>query len=149
MDIFNFIAGAASIISLVVAIIQHQKYKATKKDYEKLRQIRNAQIWSNILLTLEAYNTLDQAKQKIYQKEVDQDLLPLIIISARKSLVAQYIKLLEQAVLDEDEFTEETAKEWRKKGLLENEWRYNAALRFVQNKSKLVNNSINVDSTSA
>jgi len=133
-NIFGFWGTIASIIGLAIAIIQTFRYRAANENFKKLKQVRNTQIWGSIALTLEAYDTLNEAKQIIEKKHVDNDIA-LKIVSARKSVVAQYLRLLEQAILDEELFTAETAAEWREKGLLENEWRYQIALKLAQKKS--------------
>jgi len=133
--IIGIIGTIASIISVVIALVQYMKYKEAKNNLRKLKNVRSTQIWGSILLTLEAYNTLDEAKDLITTKAVDNEIATKIV-SARKSIVAQYLRLLEQAILDEECFTEETAREWKDKGLLENEWRYQAALKLIQNKAK-------------
>jgi len=139
MDMFfiiGIIGTIASVVSVIVAIIQYMKHKEAKDNYRKLKNIRNTQIWGSILLTLETYNTLDEAKELVETKIIDNEVA-MKIVSARKSIVAQYLRLLEQAILDEECFTEQTAREWKEKGLLENEWRFQAALKLVQNKEKL------------
>jgi hypothetical protein len=135
-NIFGIAGTIVSIIGLIIAIIQSMKYKAANENYKKLKQIRNTQIWGSISLILEAYDTLDEAKKILEEREIDSEI-SLKIVSARKSIVAQYLRLLEQAILDEPTFTIETANEWRKKGLLENEWRYQVAIKLSQDKSKL------------
>ena len=134
--IIGIIGTIASVVSVIVAIIQYMKHKEAKDNYRKLKNIRNTQIWGSILLTLETYNTLDEAKELVETKIIDNEVA-MKIVSARKSIVAQYLRLLEQAILDEECFTEQTAREWKEKGLLENEWRFQAALKLVQNKEKL------------
>lgn len=134
--VFGIVGTFASLIALVVALVQSLRYKAARENYQKLRQIRNTQIWGSITLTLEAYDTLDEAKALIKNKPIDSEIA-MKIVSARKSIVAQYLRLLEEAILDEDMFTEATATEWRSMGLLENEWRYQAALKLTQGKSKI------------
>jgi hypothetical protein len=133
--IVGIIGTIASVISVIVAVIQYMKYRETKNNLKKLKNVRSTQIWGSILLTLEAYNTLNEAKDLITIRAVDNEIATKIV-SARKSIVAQYLRLLEQAILDEECFTEETAREWRDKGLLENEWRFQAALKLIQNKVK-------------
>lgn len=133
-----YIGSISSIASLLFGVVQLMKYRAAKEKHDKLKQIRGAQIWGSINLTLEAYDTLNEAKDLVFSNAKDPDINELAckIVSARKSTVAQYLRLLEQAILDEERFTEETAKEWKEKGLLENEWRYKAALKLAQGKTR-------------
>lgn len=135
-----YIGSISSIVSLVFGVVQFMRYKAAKEKHDKLKQIRGTQIWGSINLTLEAYDTLDEAKALLKNdnlQNIDLNELAYKVVSARKSTVAQYLRLLEQAILDEDNFTEETAKQWKDKGLLENEWRYKTALKLAQGKTSM------------
>jgi Ni,Fe-hydrogenase I large subunit len=106
MDVFliiGIIGTVASVICLIIAIVQYMKYKETKDNLKKLKNVRNTQIWGSISLILEAYKTLDEAKELITTKTVDSEVA-MRIVSARKSIVAQYLRLLEQAILEEEYF---------------------------------------------
>ena len=82
-------------------------------------------------MLLEAYETLEDARNLV---EVTEDLDPKLyakISSARRSIVNQYLQYLKEAVLDEDDFTSEILDSWVKSGRLENEWRVNQARKFI------------------
>ena len=92
--------------------------------------MKQADIWSNIALALQAYDTLEDARDLV-RAMGDPDLAGKLN-SARRSTVAQYLQLLRQAILEEPEFTEQTVEEWKRLGRLENEWRVSQAMKFVQ-----------------
>jgi|GEM_PF-6663934 len=134
MDIYlviGIVGSVASIIGLVVAIIQTIRFRNASENVRMLKRHRNATIWSNISMLLEAYETLEDARNLV---EVTEDLDPKLyakISSARRSIVNQYLQYLKEAVLDEDDFTSEILDSWVKSGRLENEWRVNQARKFI------------------
>ncbi|MCO5261208.1 MAG: hypothetical protein M9916_13795 [Crocinitomicaceae bacterium] len=130
-QIIGISGGVASIIGLGIALLQYLKYKKAKESLEKLKEIRNTQLWGSITLLLETYNTLEEAKELLNEDGISQEL-SLKVISARKSTVAQYLRLLEQAILDHPNFTTEIAEKWREKGLLQSDWELNAAIKLAK-----------------
>ncbi|MDR2595508.1 MAG: hypothetical protein LBC87_12120 [Fibromonadaceae bacterium] len=133
----GIIGAIASIISLIIALVQYMRYRDAKNNLRKLKQIRSTQIRGSILLAKEAYDALEYAECLAKDEDVDVDKKIVgQIAGARKSIEAQCLRLLEQAILDEECFTEETAREWLEKGLLQYGWTYQAALKLTQNKVK-------------
>lgn len=127
--LLNLIASVVGILSLGLAIAQTVRARNARAELERIRRIKNADIWSGISLTLQAYETIDDARELIPEGAHE---LSAKIGSARRAIVGQYLQQLRQAVLDEPEFTEETVKEWRRVGRLENEWRVAQAMKFVR-----------------
>lgn len=130
--IWALIGTAASILSLVFALIQTLKYRTSKKNYEKLKKIQHNQIWGNIRIVLEIFDRLEPLKEDAGKLTSAPDEVKSRIIAARQSTVDNYIRLIEQAALAEDNFTQETVDKWFANGKLENEWRRDVAMKFVQ-----------------
>lgn len=118
-------------LGLVLALVQTLRYRSAKSELDKVNRMKIADIWANISMTLEAYETLEDAR-RINSRSENDPTLSAKLNSARRSVVAQYIQLLRQAAMAEPEFTEETVKEWQRVGRLENQWRVTQALRFVR-----------------
>ena len=133
LDLFNVIAGIATLIGLGISLVQTMRYRAAERNLEQLKRSRNADIWLNIAMVLGAYETIDDVRQMLAGQDPPQrDVLSAKVGSARRCIVNQYMQLLKEAVLDEDEFTEATVQQWRSIGRLENEWRVAQARKFVR-----------------
>lgn len=130
--IWAIIGTVTSFLSLIFAMIQTLKYRAEKKNYEKLKNIQHNQIWGNIRLVLEIFDRLEPLKENAEKLNSIPDEVKARIIAARQSAVDNYIRLIEQAALAEDTFTQETVDRWFENGKLENEWRRKVAMMFVQ-----------------
>jgi hypothetical protein len=70
------------------------------------------------------------------------DFLYFKIISARKVLVATYLKQLKDRINQEDYFDRAIAEKWFEEGKLQNEWRKKAAMQFadtqIEDRKKLL-----------
>lgn len=134
----NVIAGIATVAAFVVSIVQTIRYKSSQSNLKQLQRSRNATIWHGISLVLSAYESIEDARELVFDDDNPNQkaLLYAKISSARRSMVSQYLHLLTEAVLDEEEFTEHTVKEWQRTGRLENEWRTAQAMKFVQVKPR-------------
>lgn len=106
LSIAGFVLSAAGI---TVAVIQTYRAWQATKNLENEKRARNAAIWHNIALVLNAYETLEDARS--YAKKLSDagniDALVAKLSSARRCVVDQYLDLLKAAVLDEPEFTED------------------------------------------
>lgn len=115
LSIAGFVLSAAGI---TVAVIQTYRAWQATKNLENEKRARNAAIWHNIALVLNAYETLEDARS--YAKKLSDagniDALVAKLSSARRCVVDQYLDLLKAAVLDEPEFTEDTLKRWISQG---------------------------------
>jgi hypothetical protein len=56
-------------------------------------------------------------------------------------MVDQYLQLLKEAVLDEEEFTESTIAHWQNIGRLENDWRTAQARKYIRTSVNIRANS--------
>ena len=130
-DILNATGLIFSVAGLVLAISQTLRYNQARKDLNELQRRHNADIWQGISLTLQAYETLDDARN-IDVSGPRRPELAAKLGSARRAVVAQYVHQLRQATLDEPEFTDETVERWRSIGRLENEWRVQQARKFLR-----------------
>lgn len=130
--IWAIIGTAASVLSLIFAVIQTLKYRAEKENYKKLKRIQHNQIWGNIRLVLETFDRLEPLKENAERLNSVPDDVKSRIIAARQSAVDNYIRLIEQAALAEDNFTQETVDKWFENKKLENDWRRQVAMMFVQ-----------------
>lgn len=124
----NVVAGLVGIVSFILAFVQTLRYRQAEKDLQFFRRSKNADIWGNIALVLQAYESLDDARTLVRRRQVE---LAGKLSSARRAIVGQYIQLLKQAILDEPEFTEETIQYWRRIGRLENDWRAAQAMKYI------------------
>lgn len=121
----------ASVLGLVVAIVQTLRYRAAEQSNRALRRARDTQIWGNIALALQAFERIEPLRQELASDESVPAEVRQRLIAARQSVVDQYLRLLEQAILAEPEFTVETVELWAQNGRLENDWRRQQAMRFV------------------
>jgi hypothetical protein len=99
--------------------------------YRSIRRTRKTQIWGNIALALEAFDRLEPLRDTIDKLDSIPNDVKTRIIAARQSVVDQYLRLLEQAALAEEDFTTDTVDRWHKNGRLQTEWRRQAAMNFV------------------
>lgn len=100
----------------------------------QIKRNRNAEIWTNIAMTLNAYDSIDDAREICMKNEIDDHnsrMLLSKINSSRRGVVTQYLHLLKEAVLDEEKFDEDTVEEWKRLGRLENEWRVAQARKLI------------------
>lgn len=130
----GLIGGIASVLGLLVAVVQTMRYRESQRHLHELKRRRNATIWSIISGVLQAYESLEDARDllKAHNNSLNRELALSKVTSARRSTVNQYVQLLREAVLDEEEFTETTVEEWKRLGRLENEWRVCQAKKFIQ-----------------
>lgn len=134
-----FLAVVGTFVSLLgfsLSIIQTIRYHNSQRDLEQLRRARNANIWSNIGMILQAYESIDDARQLARGDRFDKEALYAKINSVRRTIVNHYLQLLKEAILDEEVFTEETVEDWKRIGRLENEWRVAQAMKFIQTGKK-------------
>jgi hypothetical protein len=125
-------------MGVVVAVIQTAKAREARDALLREQRNRNASIWHNIALVLNAYETIEDARA--YSKELSTDVkcesLAAKLSSARRCIVDQYLDLLKAAILDEPAFTEDTIKMWIDQGKLQTEWRVQQARKFLRVESK-------------
>ena len=123
-----------SLVSVPFGVVQFFRYRVARDALRRLKTLNKNRLWGDIQLLLEAYETLDEARNPEHAARMKINMgqyHTIKIASARKGVVALYLRLLEHAINEEEEFTSETAKRWFESGRLENEWRYKAALRFA------------------
>lgn len=128
---FGFFGSLASFIGLVIAYVQWRNYRSAEQQLLTIRRHRNADIWTNISLLLQAYESIEDARNLWSTSEISNTQLLAKINSARRSIVSQYLHLLKEAALDEPRFSDQTIQEWIKCGRLENEWRIAQARRLI------------------
>lgn len=136
LDLLNVLGFILTALGVIVAIVQTYKARQATANLEKEQRARNATIWHNIALTLNAYETLEDARAYLGTSSDGNNKSPEVLAaklaSARRCVVDQYLDLLRSAVLDEAEFTEETVQLWKSQGRLENDWRIKQARKFVR-----------------
>lgn len=133
LDWLNIISFVLSALGLVIAAIQTAKAKEAKEALKREKRNRSASIWHNIALVLNAYETLEDARDYAKQLSGDSRMEALLakLSSARRCTVDQYLDLLKSAVLDEEKFDQSTIDLWVKQGKLQNEWRVLQAKKFL------------------
>jgi hypothetical protein len=129
--IFAVLGSAASVVALAVAVVQTVRYRGVAK----LRQNRNYQTWGAIQVAVHAFDRIAVANKALQDATVVTDETRANIAEARQSVVDVWLRLLEQAIQDEDHFSEDTIAEWTRLGKLENEWRQAAARRYLSGQS--------------
>jgi flagellar biosynthesis chaperone FliJ len=131
------VGAIAAVAATCVAIIELVRRNALDRQFTAYRRVNANRIWGHIQIVLEAYETLDEAKKAPARGLTEKDrvererFLCDKIISARKAVVAAYLRLLEQAISEQDRFDEQVAQRWLQMGRLENDWRYRIAMKFV------------------
>jgi hypothetical protein len=137
-ELFWAIFGAIfTTVATCIALLELTKKRAVDRQFGIYKRDSKNRVWGHIQLILEVYNTLDEARNlpkadALAQGYDDYEaFLCDKITSARKGIVASYLRLIEQAISIEEGFNEETALRWRQMGRLENEWRYQVALKFL------------------
>lgn len=128
---FGIVGSIASIAGILIAAIQTIKYNEARKLIERMRKTNNANIWTNIGLLLQAYETMDDLKSCIAESPSIPTIIHSKANSARRTIVNMYIHMLRDAILDEDNFSEKTIALWQKSGRLENPWRIAQAKRLI------------------
>ena len=134
-DLMNVGGFLLTIIGIWIAIYQTMRARSAEKDFLDQKRIRNAEIWHNIALTLNAYDTLEDARvysKSLKTKDAKTEAIFAKLSSARRSIVDQYLGLMRSAVLDEAHFDEETLNRWIAHGRLENTWRVKQARKFIR-----------------
>lgn len=131
---FQLDAGTIGILitclGIGIAVIQTIRAEQTTRKLRRLERVQSAQIWHNIALTLNAYETLEDARE--YAKDgAQKEALVAKISSARRCIVDQYLDLIRAAALEEKEFTEQTVQRWVEQGRLQNDWRVMQARKFI------------------
>ncbi len=122
-------ASVATIASTLLAVAQTERFRAKSAELTKLQRVRNTSIWTSISLTLQCFETLEDARK--IDPVVEPHRISQKIASARRCVVAQYLHLLGEAALDEPEFSSTTVELWKRQGRLENTWRVNEAMKLV------------------
>jgi hypothetical protein len=137
-ETFWAVVGAlAAVVATCIAIIELVRRNVLDRQFAAYRRVNTNRVWGHIQILLEAYETLDEAKNSKPQGTSVQDRIERErflcdkIISARKAVVATYLRLLEQAISEHDQFNEEIAQRWLQMGRLENDWRYRIAMKFI------------------
>jgi len=131
------IGAIAAVVATCIAIVELVRRNAIDRQFAAYRRVNANRVWGHIQIVLEAYETLDEAKKAPAPGTTERDRIERErflcdkIISARKAVVAAYLRLLEQAISEQDKFDEEVAQRWLQMGRLENDWRYKIALKFV------------------
>jgi hypothetical protein len=135
----SFILGIIGFIGSVVTIYQFLKNRELKKTIEKLQRTEEAEMWTYIGSIVKTYDALCDARKLLSDKpNIDYESL-LKVQSARRGTIDLYILLLKDAVLKEEDFSEDTIKRWIELGRLENEWRISQARRLLPHtKDKLL-----------
>lgn len=128
MTWINLLGAAASVIGIGIAIAQTFRYREARRLLVEIRRNRSAEIWGGIALTLQAYDTIEDARELVPDTA---SALSGKVASARRVVVAQYLQQLRQAVLDEPVFNERVLQNWIANGRLENEWRIAQARRLL------------------
>ena len=132
------VAAMVTIVASAVALFQSWRYRGVQKNLKQLkREIKN-RLWGDIHLTLQIFDSLEEARMAYQKKNNDipvqiemKDYMYHKILSARKCAVASYLRQLEQRINEEEYFDRDMAMQWYKDGILQNEWRKNAALQFA------------------
>ena len=142
IDWINVLGISLGVVGIGISLLQTYRYEEARERLAQIKRVRNATIWHNIALVLNAYDTLEDARQFVSEGElsVGKDALQAKISSARRCVVDQYLDLLKEAVLDEEHFSEETIEYWRSIGRLENEWRVKQAKKFLRQPRTVINN---------
>ena len=137
-ELFWAIFGAIfTTVATCIALLELTKKRAVDRQFNIYKRDSKNRVWGHIQLILEVYSTLDEARNLSKAEAVAQGyddyeaFLCDKITSARRGIVASYLRLLEQAISSEEAFNEETALRWRKTGRLENDWRYQVALKLL------------------
>jgi hypothetical protein len=131
------VGGVAGVIGTVVAIIESVKKKSERLRYQRLKRTQKNRTWGHIQAVLELYQSLEDARNSSHATalsegyETYEAYLCDKITSARRGAVRIYLRLLEQAIDEEETFDARAAQHWKDTGKLENEWRYQMALKFV------------------
>jgi hypothetical protein len=129
------IAGVLlGVAGVAISLVQTYRYEEARERLIRIKRARNATIWHNIALVLNAYESLEDAREFSSQQDLNasRDALQGKIASARRSVIDQYLDLLKEAVLDEEHFSEDTIEYWKSIGRLDNEWRVKQAKKFLQ-----------------
>ncbi|MFA5015897.1 MAG: hypothetical protein WC549_10260 [Actinomycetota bacterium] len=131
-ELFLGILGIVlSFFGFGIAIFQTVRNIELKRALNRIKKIRNAEVWTIIGICLTVFDSLEEARKFIYsRKKIDHEVLSKIT-SARRGTVDQYRYLLMEAVLDEPTYNIETIKKWKRIGKLENEWRVEQAKRLL------------------
>ena len=119
-----------TVLALVVAAVQTVRYKHSQSLIKDLKRAKNATIWTHIAIVLEAYYTIEDARDKC-EKDQEKGEVFAKITSARRTIVILWLDMLKEAALDEEEYNLKTIEKWIKLGRLENDWRIDKAKRLV------------------
>lgn len=145
IDLDRIIAVSASVITIAAgsaALLQSLRFRSARRALEQLKRHIKNRIWGDIQLTLQVFDSLEEAKQtydgvKPLRPGITMEqYLYAKMISARKGAVAAYLRQLEQRINEEETFDHETAQKWFEEGRLQNEWRLNAALGFAESRTR-------------
>jgi hypothetical protein len=143
IDWITVAAGIATVLGFALSVLQTLRYLDARNDLAQLKRSRNANIWLNIAMTLNAYESIEDARNLVGDDDNprQKELLMSKINSVRRCMVDQYLQLLKEAVLDEEEFTESTIAHWQNIGRLENDWRTAQARKYIRTSVNIRANS--------
>ena len=133
-DWIGFTGALLSALGFAIAIVQTYRAWSANATLENEKRTRNATIWHNIALVLNAYETIEDARSALNNgaDTTDTAVIAAKLSSARRCIVDHYLELLKSAVLDEPEFNEGTVRLWIEQGRLENDWRVKQARKFIR-----------------
>lgn len=126
-----------SVLGIVIAVIQTLRFRASQELLREVKRIRNASIWTNIALILQAFDSVENGL-KIEPLPENVEKLHNKFQIVRRTIVNCYFQMLRDATLDEPEFNEETLERWKAQGKIENEWREKQAKRLIYHEQRNV-----------
>jgi hypothetical protein len=137
--IFGIIIGIAGALASIVfgmwgVYVGHsQKFLAEQLSakMDELKKRRVQEIWTQIVIDLTAFDSLDQARNLMSNGSDDDAEIRRRIESARRATIDLYRLLLSEAASAEPVFNMATIRKWQSAGRLENEWRVKAAMYLL------------------
>jgi hypothetical protein len=121
-----------ALLGVAIAVLQTVRYKQLEDTLKQIKRAKKAAIWTNIGIIVKVFDSLEDARHLMLNRDkVDYEILSKIA-SARRGTVDQYRELLEEAILEEPIFNMETIEKWENTNRLENEWRVNQAKRYIE-----------------
>ncbi len=131
-DNMNVAGGIASVLSVIVAVVQTVRYRQAARLLRHVERSRNAATWQNIVMVLRVYDSLHEVTEMDRQViQTSPDRLMAKINRARECVVNQWIQLIKEAALEEPIFNEEVIERWQRQGRLENDWRVAHARKLL------------------
>ena len=122
-----------TIVSIIIALVQAIQKKELNRTLKQVKKVQKLDTWTNINMVLKTYDSLTDMRDilKDGYKQEDHPLLLSKVSSARRGTVDEWRYLLKQAVLEEDEFDEETVQLWLEQHKLDNEWKADQARQLI------------------